>query len=250
MNGLTRVVGAVFSGIVAATPRIAKRFPPEKTALVQNFPRGEVAANDAVDDYSTRRKAVLYLGSITMIRGIVQMVEAFARPVIPIGARLVIAGSFGIYSDPALERTVRSSDGWRRVDFLGWRSPADVGRLLQTVRVGLVLFHPNKAHLEAQPTKLFEYMRAGIPVIVSDFPLWQDIVKGADCGIVVDPLDCDAIAAAIASLLNDPKRAEEMGRHGQEAVRTRYCWAKEADRLIDLYEGLFYPINQIAAQNA
>ena len=65
-------------------------------------------------------------------------------------------------------------------------------------------------------------------------------MEGAGCGIVVDPLDCDAIAGAIASLLGDPERAEQMGRRGQQAVRSRYNWGEQAERLLNLYGGLLY----------
>lgn len=239
MRALTQLAGAVCSGIVAATPHIAKRFPAAKTALVQNFPRPAPAAA-APPSYNARPKTVVYVGSITKIRGIVEMVEAFTRPLTPSDARLVIAGSFGTYGDPELEKEIRSSAGWQRVEFVGWRSHAQIHELLQNARAGLVVLHPKKSFIESHPTKLFEYMAAGIPVIASDFPLWRDIVEGAGCGIVVDPLDCDAIAGAIALLLGDPERAEQMGRRGQQAVRSRYNWGEQAERLLSLYGGLLY----------
>ncbi len=238
MGLLTRLSGEICSGIVAANPRIARRFPVFKTAIVQNFPRISAATSVAAEDYADRPQTLVYVGSITRIRGIIQMIDALARPVVPRDARLVIAGSFGTYGDPELEQSVRSSTGWQRVDFLGWRSHTDVRALLQSARVGLLLFHPEKPHIEAQPTKLFEYMSAGIPIVASDFPLWREILEGAGCGLVVDPLDCDAIARAIASLLADPQRAEEMGRRGQQAVRSRYGWEPQGDRLLGLYARL------------
>jgi glycosyltransferase involved in cell wall biosynthesis len=92
------------------------------------------------------------------------------------------------------------------------------------------------AHLESLPIKLFEYMAAGIPVVASDFPAWRELV--GDAGVLIDPYDVGAIAEAIDTLLGDPDTAEAMGARGREAVRERYGWEAEAERLLSLYERL------------
>ena len=79
-------------------------------------------------------------------------------------------------------------------------------------------------------------MAMGIPVLVSDFPLYRDIVENNDCGICVNPLDPDAIAQAIDFLMANRERAQEMGNNGQEAVRKTYNWHNEAKKLLSFYD--------------
>ena len=106
---------------------------------------------------------------------------------------------------------------------------------LNTARVGLVTLHPAPNYLEAQPIKFFEYMAAGIPIVASDFPLWQKFIEEIGCGLLVNPLDPQSIANAIQWLLEHPKEAEAMGKRGKEAVLNQYNWSNEVKKLLALY---------------
>lgn len=231
-----RAAAACFDRVVAATPAIAGRFPAGKTVVIQNFPiAGEFAAKPGAAPHAERPPVLAYVGGLTEIRGVREMVGAIARLPEVNGARLTLAGRF---SSAALEEEARGLDGWDRVDFLGQRSRAQVAALLQTARAGLVLFHPVPNHLESQPNKLFEYMAAGLPLIASDFPLWRSLIERIGCGLLVDPRDPDAIAEAMGWLLAHPDQSEAMGRRGAEAVRRELNWAPEAARLRGMYRDL------------
>ena len=78
----------------------------------------------------------------------------------------------------------------------------------------------------------------GRPVVVSDFPLWQRIVEESGCGLAVDPLDDDAVAAAVDRLLGDAELRMQMGSRGRDAVLTKYNWDAEGEKLVTFYREL------------
>ena len=80
--------------------------------------------------------------------------------------------------------------------------------------------------------------RQGRILVVDDLPKWREIVCGLGCGLVVDPNDPEALAAAIEELLADPEMAEEMGKRGRAAVKEKFNWDREAPRLLSLYRAL------------
>ncbi|MGC1310351.1 MAG: glycosyltransferase family 4 protein [Phormidesmis sp.] len=218
---------------VCVTPAIAAKFPPTKTHLVRNFPLlSECQIYQQQRSYGDRDNLIVYAGGITEIRGIQQMVAALPHLPQPLNSRLLLLGTF---SPPSLEFEMQQRSGWRQVTFLGWCDRPTMISQVSRARVGLVLFHPEIDHLEAMPNKLFEYMSAGLPIVASDFPLWRNWLNKIDCGLLVDPMDSEAIARAIEYLLTHPDIAEEMGRKGQAAVRDRFNWETEAQALLELY---------------
>ncbi|MFC0252443.1 glycosyltransferase family 4 protein [Massilia consociata] len=223
-----------FDGILAATPIIRSRLAAYNplTLDVNNFPRIEEFPPPATGNLI--RDRVCYVGSISAIRGIRELVKACALLRTPV--RLALAGSF---AEPALETEVAAYPGWQRVDALGHLDRSGVAHVMAQAFAGLVTLQPTASYREALPVKMFEYMAAGIPVIASDFPLWRDIVEGSGCGLCVDPCDPAAIAGAIDHLAAHPVLARQMGENGRRAVLERYNWENESDKLIAFYADIF-----------
>lgn len=237
MDRLERASSRLFSGLVAATPAIAQRFTnlDGKLAVVQNFPAREELDARVTMPWAARQMSVAYAGLISRDRGIAQMTDAMSLVSQSLRAKLLLAGNY----DPLRLRSVaQARPGWKHVVELGFVSRDQLREVLGEVRAGLVVFHPDPNNVRAQPNKLFEYMAAGLPVIASNFPLWKEIVCGVNCGIVVDPLAPREIADAIEYLLTHPSEAEAMGLRGRRAVRERYQWDTEKDKLLRLYERL------------
>jgi glycosyltransferase involved in cell wall biosynthesis len=236
---LERLAMRYFDGFVAATPAIAQRFPRERTVTVCNFPlQDEFRRNGRRPiPYRDRPPHAVYMGSLKTAYGIREMIRAIELIPEAGGTTLLLAGDFH-RAHPGFRQEVERMPGWERVDHLGSLARPDAIAALDRGRMGLVLLEPRPEHLVALGNKMFEYMAAGLPVIASNFPLWQKIVSDGGLGLTVDPTDTAAIAGAIRWILANPAEGEAMGRRGQEAVANHYNWGREERKLLALYRGL------------
>jgi len=235
VEGVEWIASSVFDSIVTVTPKIAARFPNKKTVVVQNYPRlDEFAATDSIP-YPDRSLAFAYVGGITIGRGIHEMINAVNLMPMLMDCRLELAGKF---VEPELQDEIQHMLGWSRVQYHGWVSRTGVRELLGNVRAGMLVLHPLRNHVDSYPIKLFEYMTCGLPVIASDFPLWRQIISDVNCGLLVNPLDPQAIANAMLWILNHPEEAETMGQRGRKAVEQAYTWETEGKKLTELYGSL------------
>lgn len=233
IQALEWVTALCVDRVFAATPTIAQRFPSRKTVILQNFPiQDEFASGDNEQPYSARPAIVTYIGGLTPERGSLEMVQAIGLVNKSFNASLHLAGR--IVPD-SLHSKMRQTAGWDRVTAFGFCDRAKVSRILEQSRIGLVVLHPHPNYVNSLATKMFEYMSAGLPIIASDFPLWRQIIEETGTGLLVDPMNPQAIAHVIEWLLAHPDEAEEMGRKGKEAARTKFSWSPEEEKLLAAY---------------
>ncbi|MCP3420654.1 glycosyltransferase [Nocardioides pinisoli] len=231
---LAPVIGWVESAVasrithaVAATPAIAAQWDFPST-VVANFPVLDEwqAIDGSWESYQARALQGCYAGVVHPERCTDAMVAAAGALARRREATLVIAG-------PVSDEAIPTGDG---VEYVGTLSRTGVVDLLAASRFGLVIYQPAPNIVEALPTKVLEYMAAGLPVVISEsLRVGSELVREEDCGLVVPHDDPDALAAAMQSLLDDPEEAWAMGQRGREAVGARYSWSTEGDRLLSAY---------------
>lgn len=259
-RGLARAT----DGIVAASADIAERFEDHPDVItVTNYPRVKwaeraqergvvpgVGADDggSVTDGEDRDERddlvrFVYCGLLSEDRGIPRLIDAIERVPDEHDVELVIGGKYESERDERLiEHKGREAE---RVSLVGWQDTlSDVFDLLYDSDVGMMVFKPdpNKTRAAHRSNKLFWYMAAALPIVVSDIGNWTEVVDDADCGIPVDPLDTDKIAATMADLASNPERRRELGAAGHDAALSTYNWEVQRDRLFDLYERLVGPL--------
>jgi trehalose synthase len=76
------------------------------------------------------------------------------------------------------------------------------------------------------------------PVVASRVGGIQEQIVDGDTGVLVDPLDLDAFAAAVANQIANPETAREMGLRAREQVRERFLGPSHLRRYLDLFEDL------------
>ncbi len=217
-----------FDHVITATPYIAQRFMRinPNTTDVNNYPlSGEF---DQSCEWSVRKDEACYLGGITKIRGVLEMIKALEIANVPLHL-------CGEYESSEMKDLVHAMPGFSFAVDHGFLPRNEAQGILRSCKAGLVTYLPEENHISAQPNKLFEYMAAGVPVIASDFPLWKTIVEGNNCGFCVDPENPKAIATALTTILSDDGLAKAMGENGRMAVEGIYNWTSQEKKLLQIY---------------
>jgi len=175
-------------------------------------------------------------------RGIDVLARTVSEPHFPAGWRLEMVGS--IDRATSTER-LRAAQETGRAHHAGVVGPMEARDLLLHARVGVVPFRRTPVTDQIFPTKLFEYLAAGLAVIATDMPLWGHLLDGIECVTFVPADDPAAMARAISRYADDPAL---LARHSAEARRAaqRFSWAPEAARLVEMYDELLPDVRSSA----
>jgi len=185
-------------------------------------------------------RIVLYHGGLEPDRGIEELLAAV--PLLEPDLHVVLLG-YGrlraslqsrIDGDPTLRERVHLVDAVPPRELAGWVASADVA---------VAAIQPTSAnHRLSTPNKLFEALGAGVPVVASDFPAMRRIVAddpAGPLGLVCDPTDPSAIAAAVGLVLGvDAGAYAALRSRCLAAAHERYAWETQVEQLLGLYSRL------------
>ena len=174
------------------------------------------------------RRSICYVGCISKIRGIIQVLEAIKKAKV----NLELAGNF---SSPELEDELRGMEAWQNVNYHGIVKRNELTEIFNSCVAGVATSIPMAHNQEASPNKIFEYMAAGLPVIASNMKFVEKILLPCKSGICVDPKSPDEIARAIKLLIDNPMLAKEMGQNARNCFKEKYNWEIEEKKLINFY---------------
>ena len=174
---------------------------------------------------------VIYVGSITRERGIVDIVST-ARLLKPDGIETHVVGSADAFSRALLEQA--RADGV--VTWHGFIPNESAMSLLNGALCGLSLLHDQPNYRHSRPSKVLEYMAHGIPVVSTPLPAAADLIESAGAGIVVPFEDPPSAAAAVRYLCENSEDRERMGMAGHEWALINANWTADGERFVKLIE--------------
>jgi glycosyltransferase involved in cell wall biosynthesis len=210
-----------------------------RSQVILNMPRLESLPSPAAPG---KELSVGYIGAVSEDRGsliTLQALDLLRQRGLAVGWECV--GPFAPADHIEQLRARVEQLGLTSVRFHGYVPSQQGWQRIQPCHVGLAVLLPRPYYIDCYPTKLFEYMAMGMPVVTSRFPLYQEVVERHDCGICVDPDSPVQLADAIEALLRDPTRARQQGERGRQAVLTQYNWNHEFEKLEQFYEQLMPP---------
>lgn len=89
---------------------------------------------------------------------------------------------------------------------------------------------------EGMGRAMLEAMSTGKPVVVSDIPGMDEIIKNGFNGILVQPRDASALSDKIIDLLNDKKLRKRLGRNARQTMLKSFTWKRHIRLLQAVYE--------------
>lgn len=208
---------------------ITKGVPAKKIRIVSNTPKFErfELQNFTQQDDKFR---LIYVGLLNPSRGVKLTIEAAAKYYQENNNfELIIVGSGKDFD--ARKKQVQELKAEHFIKFLGWVDNDKIPELIGSASIGIVP-HFKCSHWDNTiPNKLFDYMAAERPVIVSDVDPMARIVRDCNCGLVYKNTDSDSLVELLRELV-DPDVREKLAKNGRKAIETRYNWQHEESILL------------------
>lgn len=173
---------------------------------------------------------VLFVGGMDKahaFKGVSVLLRAIAATPL---ARLILVGDGNLR--PSYEREAKQLGITERCEFLG---RIETAKLPDVYRSASVLALPSTSGAEAFGLVLLEAQACGIPVIASDLPGVRTVLEPEQTGLLVQPGNVEALAAAIRRVQQDATWMTNARARARVFVLERFTWKKHMDKLEQVY---------------
>ncbi len=197
--------------------------------VVRNLP---LSKEPQTPTASSGSKMILYQGAVNIGRGLEQAIRAMHHIN---NAKLVIAGDGDIRIQ--LQKLVKNEKLENKVEFKGRLPLEELAKLTAQADLGLSIEEDLGLNYRyALPNKLFDYIQARIPVLVTDLPEMAAIVNQYKVGAITDSLEPEVLAQNIQDALNDQAKRKEWKAYLSIAAAD-LIWEKEEKVIQEIFSG-------------
>lgn len=207
---------------------------PEKVEVVSNTLNLDQFDPIERKEFKTDKFRMLYVGGINYHRGIqivIQAVSMLKKRGLEVSFDLVGDGSY-LSDIKTLIEELRVQDN---VTVHGFKHFTQIVDLYESANVALIP-HVKSGHTDNTiPHKIFQYMYAQIPMIVSNCDPLVRIVNETGSGITYRYDHPEELADIIADLHEHPQKLNDYIQKGRQAVIDKYNWKVDGGKLVKLY---------------
>jgi glycosyltransferase involved in cell wall biosynthesis len=205
----------------------------DKIAEIRNCPRDSFF-RDPKRRRSIHGKTVLaWVGYIQDKAGIKQAVEAFStlNRQFPKGEMLFVGKIHPNFIDD-FKALIKGNNKIRIIDHVPYQN---VVHYFGLIDIAFMLYEDDPLCRHITPTKLYEAMAQGIPVIATAVGDVRDIVEKSRCGYIVDIKKPNDIVEKMRILMADARQRRKMGERGYHLARKEYRWEIMEKRILQIY---------------
>ena len=229
----------IVRNVVLVAPSQEKDFSHNRIHRIYLYNYASNKLLDTVrDDYLDRGDCVVFIGSQHVNNGSFLLLD-IAELVVQANPAIRFLVTDRFFGDDFRKQVVSQIRVRRLNDHVTLIPNVKPHELMQVLNNATIGISPNlrvAQQINGIHTKLFEYMAAGIPMVVSDLPHQAGVLKESNCGCLAQPEDPGSFAQAILSLAKDRVRSRELGRNGQNSFVKNYCYESQVEKLLGYYK--------------
>jgi glycosyltransferase involved in cell wall biosynthesis len=228
---IVKRIGSMVSVSNAASMYFSKKYKIVKPVVITNVPYR--VNNIMLHSRNSDKFEVLYQGLMLKGRGYEEFVKSgkFVNNI-----QLVIRGYGSLEND--LRKIIIDESLENIVKFDGPVEVKDIVLKASESHMGVVLTQPVNLNFKLSVSnKLFEYIHAGLPVLLSDIPEHQYLNREFNFGIILKDFSPLGIAKCINELAVDKEKYAFLKSNAIKASEI-LCWENESIKLIKLYHQL------------
>ena len=212
----------------AARHFISRYFPGDYRIIPNGVDLDRFADAEPFEELRDGTINILFVGRFEERKGLIHLLRAYHRlRKRHVDARLLVIGT------GPKAREYRRFVGLRQVrdvEFLGHVNDDHKARYFASADI----FAAPATGQESFGIVLLEAMAAGVPIVASDIHGYKNVVQRGVQGLLVEPRNHRALAAALYALANDPELRHQMGEAGR-ARAPEYSWDRVTEQVVDYY---------------
>ncbi|MBE37689.1 MAG: group 1 glycosyl transferase [Flavobacteriales bacterium] len=193
-------------------------------SVISNFPNFRLSQDPLI---SQKHKIIIYQGAINKDRGIKLMIDAMKY----IDAKLYIVGGGYLLED--MIHYTQKNKLIDKIVFFGKLPFSDLFQITKKANLGLSFEEDTcLAYRYSLPNKIFDYIHAEIPILVSDLPEFKKVIHSHPVGEILQSRDIKSVANQINQMLSYEK---SKWYPYLIAAKKDLCWENQETKLLSLF---------------